>query len=588
MQRNRKTGSWIRRIPISRRIVLLVLLVSVVPLMAVSAIIYRQAHQAIRKTAMDYSTGTLSSVSQTLQASVTIARDFSDTLLASNSVRFLVSEYDTMDSSARFDAVKSVMSTIRSQSLMMAYANDIRIVTADNDPVLSLGYIRTSQEESERHFAKAAESDSSELWFIDTAEGRTSLILVRPIIHLGTLERYGYLIIYMSPQFLTFPSEANISGMATALSFCDPYGEVLPLYEPSVPAPSDEVFSAIYEAPNTDTATPWPGSEEDFICYITVPELNWKLVSSVPYSELLEPLEPIATVCLVSVLVCLALCVLISLSIIGSIATPLNTMVDYLSKASEMRFETELTDDSSDELGYLAQSYNRICARMKTLVAHIEQEQAGKRMAEIRMLQAQINPHFLFNTLDSLRFAAAMSSAPSVSEGLSALSHILRNSILKSNSFIPLEQEIANIRDYLVIQKIRCGDYIDLQVELEPPAAEARIMKLLLQPIVENSVIHGQEEEKEITIRIQACVEQDELHILIQDNGKGFDPSQSDMDRARRGSRMSGVGLDNVRERLALEFRERQSFSIESAPGQGTCVRITLPYTPFEPEAQHV
>lgn len=579
-------GNIIRRVPIAKRITLLVLLVSVVPILALSVLTYRQSYLAIRQTAVDYNVRMLASVNQTVQSVVTVASDFSDTLLASTDIRRLVIDADTMDINQKGNAMRGALTTIRSQSGAMAYVSEVRVVTMDNVPMLSMGYSRPSEEEAARHFEKAGQCGTSSLWFVDTLEGSQVVTLVRPIIHLGTLERYGYLMIYISPEFFSFSQFNEETSLSMSLAFCDSFGTPFALYSASTPVPSEQVTGAIHDLPDTATATTYDDNASDFVCYVTVPSLDWKLISSIPYSELMQPLRPITTVIIVCVFICLVLCVLISHSIISSITRPLHRMVEYLGTASDMRFENELSDDSTDELGYLAQSYNKICAQMRRLVGRIEDEQAHKRLAEIKMLQAQINPHFLFNTLDSLRFTAMMSSVPAVGEGLAALSHILRNSILKSNAFIPLEQEIENIRDYLVIQKIRCGDTIELNTHIQPKAEQARIMKLLLQPIVENSVIHGMVEEQTISIDILAGVENGMLSICVRDNGKGFIPGEKQAEQRSKSSRMSGVGLENVRERLALEFGQQQSFSIQSAPGCGTSVSITLPYTPFKREGE--
>lgn len=577
-------GNMIRRIPIAKRIPLLVLLVSVVPILALSVLTYRQTYLAIRQTAMDYNVRMLASMNQTVQSVVTVASTFSDTLLASPDIRRLAIDADTMDINQKGNAMRGALTTISSQPGAMAYVSEVRVVTADNVSMLSMGYSRPLEEETERHFQKASQCGTSSLWFVDTLEGKPIITLVRPIIHLGTLERYGYILIYISPEFFSFPQFNEETSLSMSLAFCDYFGTPFTLYSASTPIPSQDVLNGIHALPDTATAATYADSTSDFVCYVTVPSLDWKLISSIPYSELMRPLQPITTVITLCVAICLILCVVISHSIISSITKPLHTMVEYLGKASDMRFETELADNSDDELGYLAQSYNKICTQMRRLVSRIEDEQAHKRLAEIKMLQAQINPHFLFNTLDSLRFTAMMSSVPAVSEGLAALSHILRNSILKSNAFIPLEQEIENIRDYLVIQKIRCGDTIELNTHIQPMANRARIMKLLLQPIVENSVIHGMVEEETISIDILASVEDGMLSICVRDDGKGFVPGEKQTEQPSKSSRMSGVGLENVRERLALEFGQQQSFSIQSAPGCGTCVSITLPYTPFEGE----
>lgn len=579
----------IRQIPISKRIMLLVILISIIPISIVGWVSYTQAYFAIQKTAIDYNAQMLSSIEQTIRSVVSSGRSFSDNLLASSDIRSLASSSDSMDALSKNTAIRNALEMVRSQQKAMAYIYEVSIITSSHSQAFSMGFMSATPKDIERHISKAVKCNNSELWFIDTLRGRPTIVLARPIIHWGTLEKYGYLFIYISPDFLSLAQDDVSASRSMRLTFSDSFGQLLPLTNSSGVLPSNDIFQEILSAENSNVATQYSNSSSDFICYITVPELEWKLVSSVPYSELLKPLQPIAYTSILSVVVCLLASIFISHSIITSISNPLNKMVNYLGHASDMRFETELVDNANDELGYLAQSYNKICSQMRSLVTQIEDEQAHKRSAEIKMLQAQINPHFLFNTLDSLRFTAMLSNASSVSEGLSSLSHILRNSILKSGTFISLEQEIMNIRDYLVIQKIRHGEAINLNVNLGTHTENAQIMKLLLQPIVENSVIHGMLAEQSITIDISAHVEQNNLSISIQDNGKGFDlNTQARDDQQTKSSRLSGVGLDNVRERLFLEYKDKQNFSIQSSPGQGTYVHISLPYIPFQQEEKHV
>ena len=472
---------------------------------------------------------------------------------------------------------------IRSQKQAMSYVNEVSVITSEQTTVFSMGFTPATPEERQRHFAKVSEGAASETWFIDTLDGKPSIVLARPIIHFGTLKLYGYLFIYISPDFFSLEQQDISINSSMGLAFIDSFGQTFPLSSFNEDLHSDNVFHDVIDLPNSDVATTYSGSSTDFICYITVPELNWNLVSFVPYSKLLERLKPIAYATILGVVICFFACIIISHSIISSISKPLSKMVEYLGHASAMRFETELTDNAHDELGYLAQSYNKICRQMHDLVLKIEDEQTLKRHAEIKMLQAQINPHFLFNTLDSLRFTALMSNARSVSDGLSALSHILRSSILKKNMFISLKQEIDNISDYIIIQKIRYGETINLNIDLKEPSSNAQVMKLLLQPLVENSIIHGVVEGCPITITLIARVEHGQLIIFIQDDGKGFDlNAKRENDRQTKSIPMSGVGLDNVKERLALEYKDNQSFSIQSIPGQGTSVKITLPYIPLQ------
>lgn len=249
--------------------------------------------------------------------------------------------------------VASASTSTSNCTVLPQYVNEVRVVTKDNVPMLSLGYSRPSVQETARHFEKAGACGTSSLWFVDTLEGKQVVTLVRPIIHLGTLERYGYLMIYISPEFFSFSQFNEETSLSMSLAFCDCFGTPFALYSDSALLPSEQVVGAIHSLPDTATAATYADSTSDFVCYVTVPSLDWKLVSSIPYAELMRPLRPITTVVIVCVSICLVLCVLISHSIISSITRPLHRMVEYLGTVSDMRFENELSDDSTDELRYL-------------------------------------------------------------------------------------------------------------------------------------------------------------------------------------------------------------------------------------------
>lgn len=318
-----------------------------------------------------------------------------------------------------------------------------------------------------------------------------------------------------------------------------------------------------------------------FLCYLTVPALEATLVFIAPYTEMMKPLQSIFFGTLFGTILLLNF----SMIVIDSIDRPMNALVKSFGNAARMNFAVVQSDESQDELGILNQAFNEICEEMREALNKVEKEQAEKRRAEIRMLQAQINPHFLFNTLDSLRFTSMMNNVPVVSEGLAALSHLLRSSILKDNSYTPLQREQQTVEDYLTLQRIRSCETIILKTDMTEEAAKASVMRLLLQPIVENAVIHGIKENIPLTIWLNAWVQEGTLNIIITDDGKGFDPEKAGEDGVPKSSKMSGIGLHNVKDRLYLAYKDRQSFDINSVQGQGTEVKMTMPYTEWKEES---
>lgn len=314
-----------------------------------------------------------------------------------------------------------------------------------------------------------------------------------------------------------------------------------------------------------------------FVCCRHVEGAEWLLVLFISNSELVKPLQSMFFVTLFGTIILL----IIAVAVIDSIDRPMSNLVRSLKDAAQKGFEVELKDENPDEMGMLTDSFNEICREMKGSMEMVRREQDSKRTAEIRLLQAQINPHFLFNTLDSLRFTSMMSNVPTVSNGLAALSHLLRSSVYTENAITTLREELRNVEDYLVLQRLRLCESIELNTDIEERAYDASIMKLLLQPIVENSVIHGLVENQALRIDLKAAVSGGMLHIEIRDNGQGFDMNtmMQEGNNVPKSSRMSGIGLANVRDRLVLNYKDRQSFEITSQVGAGTLVRLSMPYT---------
>ena len=260
-----------------------------------------------------------------------------------------------------------------------------------------------------------------------------------------------------------------------------------------------------------------------------------------------------------------------------SIILPLKRLEEYIGSDMEERFNSGYIDESPDELGVLGRHYVQINNEMCALIQKIEADEKERRELEINMLQAQINPHFLFNTLNSLRWIAMMSRADSVAEGILALSDLLRNTIIQKATYITLEEEIKNVENYMFIQQLRYGDSFQLEIEADEALLQYKTLKFILQPIVENAVIHGNREDESL-VTIVLSIEEEETGILITiaDDGKGFDQNQADR-KESKDKRLSGISTKNVAERIRLHFGDAYGLEITSTPGVGTQVKLHIP-----------
>ncbi|MBF9017002.1 MULTISPECIES: sensor histidine kinase [unclassified Oceanispirochaeta] len=551
---------------------------------------YSQARSAVVRTAMEYNIKMMGLIKQNLRLSSDRGRNFVDELLVDPLLRTALRDFESLDDSEKNNMIREIARAVRLKVNMLEYIEDTRLVTPDNTQIYSLSHRYIHPEILNEDFLKIQNSSRNELWYFSDRKGRPVIHLSRKIIHIGTLEAQGYLLLTIDMALINNPKIRFTGYDRLQLMLIDPFGNTFHYGEDTSSQLDQTVIETITTAEQTGSITRFTGDKKQFICYFRDPDLDWTVVSYIPYTDLYLSAESILWTTILMAALLLGICLGISHIIIRSITQPLNALVNSVNRASTVKFDTPLADEADDELGYMAKAYNNVVLEVKDLITQVEGEQIEKRKAEVKMLQAQINPHFLFNTLDSLRFAATMSNASSVSDGLSALSHLLRNSIVSNKPVISMEQEVKNIRDYLTIQAIRYGNCIDFSVSLDGMITGAKIMKLLLQPIVENSVIHGlKDDDSDIRITLHATMREGMTVITISDNGRGFDPEEK-IDRSTnrfKSSKFSGIGLENVRERLRLQYGESQRFSLESRPGEGTTVRIAYSWELVE-GAQHV
>lgn len=540
--------SLVRRLPIKNRITLMVILISVVPILIISVFSYAKAFISVRQTVRAFAAQTLTS----LERSLTNLAD-SSRLLAGGQEK-LPEEVLKTEPTGLFQ-----QEALRYLTGVTVLYTDGTVCSLAGEEILAVtesgGWAITQNEVGEQRLAVA--------WYATDEEGNA----------------YTVQALFM-PQMFTRLLDIYNEESCNRLVLVDGAGGLLTDDGTPLTVLEGEVIRQTAFEVSGEPICPRE-ERSSFLCYLTVPALEATLVFIEPYTEMMKPLQSIFFGTLFGTILLLNFSVIV----IDSIDRPMNALVKSFGDAARVNFAVTQSDESRDELGILNQAFNEICAEMREALNKVEKEQAEKRRAEIRMLQAQINPHFLFNTLDSLRFTSMMNNVPVVSDGLAALSHLLRSSILKDNSYTPLHSELQTVEDYLTLQRIRCCETIVLKTEISEEAAKASVMRLLLQPIVENAVIHGIKENVPLTIRLKAWVGEETLYISIIDDGKGFDPKKAGEDGVPKSSKMSGIGLHNVKDRLYLSYKDRQSFSIGSIQGQGTEVQMTMPYTEWKEES---
>jgi len=268
-----------------------------------------------------------------------------------------------------------------------------------------------------------------------------------------------------------------------------------------------------------------------------------------------------------------------------SIYTPIKKLHDVTKTITQNDLQTLVTSENKDEITELGLSFNIMIGKIRDLLADKIREQENLRKAEMRALQSQINPHFLYNTLDTIIWMAEAKKTDQIVEVVSALSNFFRISLSKGKDWITIGEEIERIKSYLTIQKIRYSDIMDFKIDIDEEVADHTVLKLILQPLVENAIYHGIKNKREGgTISVRAKFNNDREVILeVEDNGIGFTPDklaqlQAELaDNSGEIKQESGFGIGNVNQRIKLYYGKQYGLSVKSDYQTGTHVSFVIP-----------
>ena len=273
--------------------------------------------------------------------------------------------------------------------------------------------------------------------------------------------------------------------------------------------------------------------------------------------------------------------VLLSSRLAQSIVGPVIRLADYADEAGKGNFDLPVPVHSGDEIGFLAERFGVMNHNIKELTTRIYNEQTQKKEYELKMLQAQINPHFLYNCLDNISSLITDQKNETATAMVSHLGRYYRAILSKGRNIITIREELELIRAYLEIQLIRIPDLFTYEITVDEDILDFKILKMILQPIVENSVIHGFAGFKNSgRIKIEGTLQNQTVCILISDNGKGIpEGSRSSIFAPAPTAIPKHFGLKNIQERIRLKHGEKYGISIKSEQGQGTQIEVRFPKT---------
>ena len=302
-------------------------------------------------------------------------------------------------------------------------------------------------------------------------------------------------------------------------------------------------------------------------------------------STLNEQVMQMQLLCILSALVVLLLSAVFLYWISLRLAGPVETLAETMQEAGRGHLDVRAPVHGQDEIAYLSQAFNNMLERMNDLIERLASEREQKKEAELKALQYQIRPHFIYNMLNAIRFAAMMQGARNIGKLLADFVELLRASTNRHGSFVPLSEEIKTLRHYTDLQEFRLMDSFEVTFDLQDEALNCIVPRMILQPLVENSILHGPSEEHPVChIQVMARCEGGQLCLSVHDDGQGMTDScmraleqgeQTASERAHGG--LSGIGVHNVVERLHLYYGEQASLRYRSDGHSFTEATLLLP-----------
>jgi two-component system sensor histidine kinase YesM len=315
------------------------------------------------------------------------------------------------------------------------------------------------------------------------------------------------------------------------------------------------------------------------VTYYTIDSLGWKVVNMVPMQELLKENIRTQSAVLIAMLISFSICVIIAILFSKGILRRVKKLYKMMGRLENEDFDVYVEPQGNDEITLLCRNFNKMSATLKELIQKVYAVQLRQKEAELRALQAQINPHFLYNTLDNIYWMGRMEKAYETSTLVEALSKLFRLSLNSGNETTTVRREIEHVKNYIVIQQSRYKDMIDFSLHVDPEVLDCVTLKLVLQPLIENSIVHGIEKKGESgQIDITVRQEDGKLIFIISDNGYGVNLEEIRQLLDKTTENNKGLAIKNVNDRIKLYFGDEYGLEFFNRVC-GTTAVITQPFS---------
>lgn len=420
------------------------------------------------------------------------------------------------------------------------------------------------------------EANGSSLWGLVGDKKR--ICVAKAILDLKTMKPVGYInIVYENSYFSDIVAD-NSTEYSSASYIVDKSGRITVTNNPRYLGTEFPVDIELLKNSNKSRYDMLSSTQAFYYVGNQMPN-DWTLLQTVSVREFYKNLSRQIVLSVFVVMIVLTVSILFVKMATSRIAKPTRELMESMKHLGKDNRYPRVKVISQDEIGMIGTEYNKMTEHIETLIEQVYKMELTRKQAELEFLQMQINPHFLYNALDTISWMAIEKGDTDISEITIALAELLRATI-KKERFIPLHEEMKTVRDYLLIQEERFGDKISVVYDVEQESCGYQVPNFILQPLIENAIIHGLEPKigkGKLTITIKR--EKEKLLFCVQDDGVGMTPEEIDAlyRQCEENDTKQFIGLKNVYRRLLLCYGEESRLNIESKKNGGTKIQFYIP-----------
>lgn len=586
-----------RNLSIKIKLMVVLNIVIVIPLVIISLVSYKNSEDVLKNKSSQYSQDILKIINLRFDDDLTRLDSISNDILTDTTIDTFISSnkdnkagiYDYQLNNDVRDRLKNLMRTKDEIQSISIFYDDMHCYADKNSQAVSIESIlpRESKTHDQIEKAAAATDGSPSMYVYTDPNNNKYFFYIRAILDRNNYQNKGLMVVMVNSNWLSSVFNGLVNNDMKNTAFLDVNKQ------PVISHGSSDEFNLTYTM--FDKMTQSNGllindNQKILYSYVTNYKTGWKIVTSIPLSQLYRDVEYIKQRIFLALLFAILFLLLISFYISIDFVSSINVIVGGMQRLQNGEDDVQLELRRKDELGFMGETFNTMVKEITTLQSWVIKEKLTRKEAQIKALQSQINPHFLFNTLETINWIAQLNNVPQISNTVTALASLMEASIAREGKCITLREEIGYIDNYILILKQRFEDRLELVKNIDESVLSVNIPRLLIQPLVENAANHGVANIRgKGVVKLDVRREGECVIISVEDNGTGISKDELEIINERLSmdddeyfgetekNRKRGIGLENVNRRIKLFYGQQYGVKIESEYRSYTRVSVTIP-----------